>query len=180
MANVNVKILGKELKNIKKMKEVLDRYSKSYVKVGLFGGNHSSNGESLVKIGALHEFGSITPRTINYKGKKITLSGIPTRSWLRMPLKSRRLRLLGENREHREIVFRQTVLQEIDHGYTGVLLKFLAENAKKVIDDAFETQGFGKWKPNINKEYVKLKGSDTPLIDTGELRRSVTAEIVNG
>ena len=67
MSDVKLTIKGAELKGLQQSKEVLEKYNKAHVKVGVFGGNHSSNGESLVKIATEHEFGSITPKTFNHK-----------------------------------------------------------------------------------------------------------------
>ena len=56
-------------------------------------------------------------------------------------------------------------------------LEFMAFNAWEIVQEAFETRGFGKWLPNMNKEYIKLKGSTTPLIDTGLMRRLVDKQV---
>lgn len=179
MGDVKLTIKGAELKGLQQAKEVLEKYSKAHVKVGVFGGNHSSNGESLAKIATEHEFGSITPKTFNYKGKQIKINGLPTRSWLRMPLKLKKSQLKGKGYEGKEF-FKQVIIKELENGYTGVALKFLGKNAEGIIDDAFATEGFGQWKKNISPEYIELKGSDTPLIDSGELRRSVSSQVVDG
>ena len=34
------------------------------------------------------------------------------------------------------------------------------------------------WEQNKNKEYIDLKGSSTPLIDTGSLVNSINYEVV--
>ena len=177
--NISLKIEGEKLKGLQKIQEVLEKYSKSYIKVGLFGGNHPSSGESLPSIGALHEFGSNSPRTFTYKGEKIKISGLPARSWLRLPLKIKRVQLKGKGYEGKEF-FKRVIVSELKNGYTGVALKFLGRNATNIIDEAFNTQGFGNWEPNINKRYVELKGSNIPLIDTGALRNAVTYKIVEG
>lgn len=57
-------------------------------------------------------------------------------------------------------------------------LKLLALNAWSIVQEAFATRGFGQWQPNTNKEYIKLKGSTTPLIDTGLLKNSVAYKVV--
>ena len=177
--SISIKFEGENFEGMARLKDVLKKYSKAYVKVGLFGGNHSSNGESLVKIGALHEFGDKKTRSFMYKGHKIKIKGLPARSWLRTPLRLKKGFLKGRGYEGKEF-FKRVLIKEFEHGYTGVALKFVGINAENIIDEAFNTQGYGQWQPNINKEYVSLKGSDTPLIDTGELRRAVTSEVVDG
>jgi hypothetical protein len=53
----------------------------------------------------------------------------------------------------------------------------MGHQAEAVIQDAFDSQGFGQWDKNISKVYITAKGSDTPLIDTGFLRQSVTSKV---
>ena len=50
--------------------------------------------------------------------------------------------------------------------------------ATVVINDAFESGGFGEWAP-LKPETIRRKGSDKILIDTGDLRRSISYEVMN-
>ena len=62
----------------------------------------------------------------------------------------------------------------------GDPLRFLTVvgiNAEKWIGLAFDTRGFGSWAPNAPAT-IEAKGSDTPNIDTGQLRRSVASMVV--
>ena len=49
--------------------------------------------------------------------------------------------------------------------------------AEEVIQEAFSTNGYGQWKPNAPMTIEKKK-SNSPLIDTGQLRRSITSKVV--
>ena len=44
------------------------------------------------------------------------------------------------------------------------------------IQEEFETRGVGNWQENAPST-IKAKGSDMPLIDTGNLRRHIVAEV---
>ncbi len=125
-------------------------------------------------IGLVHEFGSPT-------------KNIPERSWLRMPL----------------IVALPKVIEEAGPGFwkrlvleRGVLvgLKALGIAAEDAIQQAFETGGFGRW-PAWSVRYGRRRerglrqilgledfiGPIHPgslLIETGELRQSVTSRVV--
>lgn len=167
----NLKITGEDLKGLKRVAQVLNEYKQHRVKVGFLGGSYP-NGESYASVAYLHEFGSETPRTFVYKGKNITIKGVPTRSILRVPIKSHPKKLRGK-----DDIVRAALLLDLKHGYTGVALKMLGANAEKIVQEAFDTQGYGKWEHNISKKYKILKGSDIPLIDTGKLRGAVASQV---
>ena len=166
---------GTDLKGLRKLQECLEQYKKHYVKVGVFGGN-SPSGESYPSIAMKHEYGSESPHTFMYKGRKITIKGLPIRSFLRMPIRTHIKKLKGDTVKQGGTV-KGALMSDFIHGYTGVALKLLGMNAEAIVQEAFDTQGFGQWEKNINKEYIELKGSDTPLIDTGKLRASVTSQL---
>lgn len=101
--------------------------------------------------------------------------GVPKRSMLRMPL-----HLHGDK-----------VLKDAQADATAQM-KDVAKNprrtAKKMLDrlgiagenlvqEAFNTRGFGNWKPNAPVT-IALKGSDAPLIDTAQLRHAVDSRAV--
>lgn len=157
------------LKNIKK---VIEKYKQQELKVGVFGGSYPS-GESIPEVAMMHEFGSETPRTFVYKGKKITIKGIPTRSFLRMPVR----KLFGKDNSISEVI-KLKLYEEFTNGYTGKTFKTLGLACENQIKEAFATQGFGKWESNISEQYKELKGSSSPLIDTGMLYGSITSKIV--
>ncbi len=130
------------------------------VKVGVLGGNDTrQDGEPLgnAGVGVVQEFGSIT-------------NGIPARSFLRMPLETKKDRL--------EATFEKAgVKQKLLTGDAKGAMQSLGFVAEEIIDDAFKTGGFGTWAPNKPSTIAK-KGSSKPLIDQSELRRSITSKVL--
>ncbi len=60
----------------------------------------------------------------------------------------------------------------------SIILDVIGQNTLRWIDDNFTSAGgnVGGWKPNAEST-IKRKGSSAPLVDTGRLRQSFTAEI---
>lgn len=130
------------------------------VKIGILGGDDARQGEGAplgnAGIGVIQEFGSIS-------------NGIPPRSFLRMPLETKKDRL--------EATFEKAgVKQKLLEGDAKGALQSLGFVAEQIIDDAFKSHGFGKWAPNAPSTIAK-KGSSKPLIDTSQLRRSITSKV---
>ena len=48
------------------------------------------------------------------------------------------------------------------------------------IQEAFDTKGFGSWKPIEEATKKRKKGSDAILIDKGTLSKSITSEVGQG
>ena len=112
-------------------------------------------------IGAIHEFGSVS-------------RNIPARSFLRFPLR----------------IGLPTKLRLNQKGMVNALLQGTFKNwltklgfaCEEIVDHAFESSGDGSWKP-LKASTIrarKKKGADKflPLIDTGQLRRSISSEVV--
>jgi len=171
-SRVNLKMTGDDFKGIKNLKENLAKLRDTKAKVGVFGGRHPGSGESIPDIAMLHEFGSQTARSFSYKGSIIKIKGIPTRSFLRMPLRVKKLKVVGDKE-----YMKKYVMYALQTGHVNVPLEIMGHQAEAVIQDAFDSQGFGQWDKNISKAYIAAKGSDTPLIDTGFLRQSVTSKV---
>ena len=172
MSTINLKISNEEIQGLKRVQEVLTRYRNKRVKVGVFGGSYP-NGESIAEVGYLHEFGSESKRTFMYKGKKITISGVPTRSFLRVPIK----KLFSTSKGVMKDLTALRLVEEFQNGYTGKTYNYIASACVDASKEAFATQGDGTWERNINEKYIELKGSDIPLIDTGMLVSSITSKI---
>ena len=131
-----------------------------YVKVGILadGKAAESHGEiDNATLGVVHELGSIKRR-------------IRARSWLRMPLESRKGELIKFLRSDR-------VKALIGEGKIKEVFKLLGLKAEAIIDSAFRSGGFGQW-ADLKESTIKEKGSAAILIDTSQLRRSVTSEVV--
>lgn len=149
MFSSQVKIDTKRLEELKK------KLKSVQIKVGLPKGtpNHD-NGESIVEIGTVHEFGSPSRH-------------IPERSFIRSTLN-----------EQKANYFKLAQSQ-------GVKLlegKQSFNNAVETIGIWGQAQIIKKFRNNDWAENapltVALKGSSTPLIDTGQLRQSITWEVV--
>ena len=132
--------------------------NKKAIKVGILGGkNNRQDGLSNATIGAIQEFGS--------ENKKI-----PARSFLKMPIMEKQ-REIGKFSEKALKNALKTQNINIAFGQIGLF-------CVGIIQNAFDTKGFGKWKPNAPFT-IKKKKSSSPLIDTGELRKSVTYDVIN-
>jgi len=94
---------------------------------------------------------------------------VPPRSFLRTPLETK---LPDDVRANADTVIVPALQKD---GIAGGL-QALGGLARQTIDRAFETGGFGQWAPN-SKRASYIKGSDKPLIDTGQLRASITSKV---
>lgn len=181
---INAKIKYGKFKNV--IKALSEKIT---VKVGLLaekGGSESiSPNLDMAGLGAVHEFGCQIPVTDNMRGfffhkfgvrlKKSTKNIIiPSRSFLKMPLERRQdvMRKLKE-----KIGDAEEILYYIEHnGDLEGLGILLGAAAVEQIQEAFETGGWGEWKPD-NQITVKGKNSASPLINTGNLRSRITYEV---
>jgi hypothetical protein len=152
-SRVNIKITGKDLKGIKKLKENLAKLQSIEGKVGVFGGSYPT-GESVPEIANTQEFGT---------------TKIPARSFLRMPLHSKRYKIVGDKE-----FLQRYVIDALQSGFVHMPLDYITKRAESIIQEAFDTRGWGKWAANAPLT-IKLKGSDSPLIDTSRLRQSVSS-----
>ncbi len=129
-------------------------------RVGVLGnGDARPDGEALgnAEIGLTQEFGSIS-------------QNIPPRSFLRMPIlfnKAKIFRFLVTPRA--KALLEQGKIKEI-YKIVGVI-------AEGIVAEAFATRGFGRWAAN-SPVTIALKGSSAPLIDTGELMKSISSVVV--
>ena len=94
---------------------------------------------------------------------------IPERSFLRMPLM---LRLGDELRRLGPALGFQLL-----RGSATQFLKQLGLLGHAIVDEAFATRGYGQW-PQLSSLTIELKKSDAILIESGQLRNSITYRIV--
>lgn len=149
------------------------------VKVGIMGTKASRKGDAgtnNAEIGAVHEFGSPAQH-------------IPQRSFLRMPIQTRQDKIVDE-------VASKTAPWMLHHDtptaartVQKVMLTFLGIACENVVQQAFDTKGFGEWAPNTparatykltsrgKKATPENVAKDHPLIDTGQLRRSIASKV---
>lgn len=150
------------------------------VKVGVFGNksNRKAGGAlTNAELGMIHELGSYS-------------RNIPARSFLRMPLHFQTERILKEAAVGAE--------KAVAEGKMELVLKRLGTACENAIQRAFATSGFGTWAAQSYKTLLaKTKGSlavrrqkaaeviyergqyAKPLIDTGQLRRSISSKVDN-
>ena len=137
------------------LEKLLQELKKPYItKIGVFKEAVTPDGEQIAAYGGDNEFGVVTRR-------------IPERSFLRMPLQSKTAdiknavyRRAGTNLEKGDI---RQIFEDI--GFAG----------EAVIQEAFDTRGFGQWPENA-QETIERKKSDAPLIDKGHLRHAITSK----
>ena len=155
--------------NYKGLKKLVEEMSKQYtIKVGLLasqGGSDNVEGTTdfdLAGLGALMEYGL-------QDGK------IPARSFLEMPITLKSEEILKKVKQDYSV---QEINYFLKQGKIDLLsiAYMLGVGAVEVIQEAFETRGFGNWQENAPST-IKAKGSNMPLIDTGNLRRHIVAEV---
>lgn len=62
--------------------------------------------------------------------------------------------------------------------YIG-MLKLLGIAGEVIVQEAFETSGNGEWEANANST-IRQKNSSMPLINTSQLRRAFSSDVVRG
>jgi len=127
---------------------------KHFVDIGVFGSAVTPEGQSVAEYGAYNEFGSITKP-----------DHPPKRSFIRMPLTKRQAKI--------EAYVKKNMQEHIEKGNIKAIFEDIGIAGESVIQEAFDTRGFGTWKENADRT-VAAKGSDAPLINDGTLRHAVT------
>lgn len=128
-------------------------------RVGILSGKDArKEGPGNAEIGAAHEYG-------------VPSRGLPARSFLRMPLSER----LGPTMESSGLLGPEETKEVLKSGTVVPWLKKVAVVAEGVVREAFETQGFGKWKPWKDPNYTN--NAMQVLVDTGQLKNSITSEV---
>ena len=148
--------------NLDGLEDIKEKIGKTYrTRVGIIGDKASKpheGGITNATLGLIQMFGSLTRK-------------IPARDFLLMPLMTK----------HREIMvsFGTTSMRAaFAAGDYRRMFAMLGVKAEEIIQQAFETKGFGRWAPNAPAT-IDRKGSSMPLINFGELRRAVSSDVVN-
>ena len=108
------------------------------------------------EIGLTHEMGSMARH-------------IPRRSFLEMPL-SLKMPAYAKT-------FGAALVKALDEGDIRPAFINLGIKGEQVVQLAFASRGFGNW-PGNAPSTIARKGSSSPLIDTAQLRRSITSDVV--
>lgn len=125
------------------------------VNVGIPVGKNEPDGTPMALVGAVHEFGS--PE-----------NGIPERSWLRSGLRINLPFFRSLNKRNLPSVLKGEMQAETALAQLGaVAVGKVQENITK-----------GDFAP-LKAQTIRRKGSSKPLIDSGNMRQSVTYQIVD-
>lgn len=141
---------------LKALKENMSR-----VRVGILGGKvtRSSSKANNATIGAVHEFGNATH---------------PQRSFLRVPISEH----LGKELESHGAFTEDALKRVVREKSLKPWLERIGDVALKIVSDAFDTGGFGKWpKWKHPEERAKNSNAGMLLVDTTQLRNSITREV---
>jgi hypothetical protein len=126
-------------------------------RVGILG-NHAARednkGPNNATIGAWHEFGT---------------ADLPVRSFLRVPISDNLQSQLEKSGAFTPDALAKVVKQKSLRPW----VEKMAVLAEGIVADAFDTGGFGKWKPS-DMRYKKVKQT---LVETQQLRNSITSEV---
>lgn len=130
-------------------------------RVGVLGSNairdDEGGGLTNAELMLIHMFGSVS-------------RNIPPRDPLLMPIERNRrelIRRLGSG----------AMRAAFENGDYKKMFQLLGLVAESFVQEAFETGGWGQWPPD-KPATIAAKGSSAILIDTAQLRRSVTSDVV--
>jgi hypothetical protein len=146
------------LKFTKNLEQEMLKAKKMTVAVGITADSATSkvyeSGATVLQVASWHEFG---------RGNN------PIRSFLRIPfdIKSKEINNFIEKQ------FSEVLEGKKD---TEKALGLIGAFATNISKGAFTTMGYGTWAP-LDPDTIDAKGSSTPLIDTGILRRAVNFEV---
>lgn len=141
--------------------------SKLNIKIGILGGdsdrteeNDSEDSKEVKEypdnatIGMWHELGN---------------EHLPSRSWLRMPLST----MLAKKLKASGAFDKKTMDEVLKEKSFEKYAKKIGIAGEECIQEAFDTGGFGKWKPSD----MSGKKNEQTLVETQQLRNSVTSEV---
>lgn len=147
------------MKGLDKFTEGVDKYR---ARVGVLGQHavRDDTGEGInnALLLLIHMFGSIT-------------RNIPPRDPLIIPIETHKKEIINGLKKG-------TVRTAIIAGDFKKMYALLGALAENYVQEAFETGGFGQW-PALMPATIARKKSDQPLIDSGQLRRAITSDVVN-
>lgn len=147
--------------NLDGLENLIGRMSSEYVtRVGVLGSGamrDDGDGVTNADLALIHIYGSLS-------------GDIPPRDFLKMPLEMKKKELM-------KTLETGAVKTAIAAGDYERVFELIGIGAEAIVDGAFKSAGYGQWPANAPAT-VRAKGSSAPLIDTGELRRSVTSDVV--
>jgi len=157
MPNANVEI-DYNIEGLERIRKNLEE-SKLMAKLGIFGDKNKrddNTGRTNADIGADHEF------------------GVPSRNLARRSIFLDPLTIKGKELTKK---VGQIIDRYIDEE-NGIetILELVGIYGESIVQEAFETGGFGAWQP-IKEATANRKGSSQILIHKSELRRSITSKV---
>ncbi len=170
MSNNDVKIKYDNTELNRIMRMLKEEYT---LRVGIMGSkaqaqNHKKSDVTNAELGTFHEFGT---------------SKMPERSFLFRPLEQEMQFTNPEMKELKSAVFKQFFVKNTPKQF----FMDLGTKAMAVIEAAFNTNGFGEWKPlaaSTEGQFSKARKRNNKkngyqiLTDTGKLRRSISMKIL--
>jgi hypothetical protein len=151
-----------DLSGLETFSKAVKDMPKKETQIGILGkdgsAEHSDSGKTNATIGVIHEMGSIN-------GK------IPQRSFLKMPIEER-----GQDITDLMLEQDEAIMKALSLGDTSLLYEYLGLFSEVQVQEAFNTGGFGKWQ-KLAESTIKKKGSSAILIDTAQLRKSITYRV---
>lgn len=139
---------------LRKLVKILKQSENKMVKVGILGDKDArENKGSNATIGVRHEFGI----------------GVPLRSFLRMPL----IDQLDKDVQQSKAFDEETLKKVINESDITIWLKKLGALAELTIAKAFDSEGFGLWKPSN----MKRKKVHQTLVESQQLRDSIGFQV---
>ncbi len=152
--------------HLKKLKEQMKA---GKVAVGLPKGKSGQyeDGSTVIEVAAWNEFGT---------------ERIPERSFIRVPVQQNKEKYMALAKKQAKLIYAGKTTTE---NALGILGTFMSDKMKSSFtDNDWEANSDitinGGWmtSPNGKPFYVKGKGSSNPLMSTGQLRNSITYQIV--
>lgn len=127
--------------------------AKMTINLGILGDKNSRDSkESNASIGATHEFGA----------------GVPKRSFLLMPVQT-----VGREKLGKYVIAEEVMTEVIKSGSAKILMSEVGALMYQAVDEAFESGGFGQWKPSNMKRKKKHK----TLVETQQLQESIAFKV---
>ena len=143
-----------DTKKLEQLIKALNESAKVHVKIGVLGeGEKRDDGMSNAEIGRIHEFGI----------------GQHQRSFLRVPLMDH----LNEELKQAGAFSDESVKQILREGSFKPFFGRVAVLGERIVQDAFDTSGNGKW-PESN---MANKVTKQTLVESRQLRRSITSKV---
>lgn len=147
-----------DLRNLQKLIKLFGKNPPT-ARVGILGGGGGRVDGKVTNadIGAKHEFGD---------------EKTPRRSWLQMPIAEK----MSEKLDNSGVLSEAGLKRVMNEMKLDIWMRQIGILGEQCILEAFDTGGFGQWKPSD----MSMKTNWQTLVETGQLRRSVTSDIKEG